>query len=71
MNKTLKFKSSKTREQKLFLLIILILLVTFFFSLTVGRYELEWANILKVIKLKVTNQPVPADYLQMMLSFGQ
>ncbi len=61
MNKTLKFKSSKTREQKLFLLIILILLVTFFFSLTVGRYELEWANILKVIKLKVTSQPVPAD----------
>jgi iron complex transport system permease protein len=55
-------KMTKTTEQKLFLLVIVLLLAAFLFSLTVGRYKLDWFNILEVIKLRITDQSIP-DHL--------
>lgn len=62
MKKLVGVKMTKTSEQKLFLLVIILLLAAFLFSLTVGRYKLDWFNILEVIKLKITDQSIP-DHL--------
>lgn len=60
MNKVIKSEPSEARNRRLFLLAILALFATLFFSLTVGRYKLGFINTLKVIRLKITNQPVPS-----------
>lgn len=62
MKKLAGVKMTKTTEQKLFLLVIVLLLAAFLFSLTVGRYKLDWFNILEVIKLRITDQSIP-DHL--------
>ncbi len=54
-------KPQPSRTKKLFLLAILLLMVTFFISLTVGRYKLGWANAWEVIRLRTLGRPIPVS----------